>query len=193
MTGLPKAQEQPISLTTPFSAPWLRSLRSALGSENGRPVLMGRMRLADYQTRHIAAEINRLRGLLSPSSDRTGMAVELARLLAAFPSQQQSDTPAELRMAAYFEALEGVPAWAVGEARARILRGEVVLDHRFCPTPPELANVVRIVLRPLRADLDDLRKIQAAATGDHTPTEAEKRRVSEGFQRLRADLTGTVN
>ncbi len=113
--------------------------------------------------------------------------MELARLLACFPSQAQSDTPADLRMEGYFEALSGVPAWAVAEARGRILRGEVTLGHGFCPTPPELARIVQLVLRPMRVDLDDLRKILAAANPQE-PTPQERRRVVEGFQKLRADL-----
>ncbi len=164
----------------------------ALGWEGGKPVLMGRRPLPDWQTRHIEEQIKALQARLSPSSDREGMAVELARLLACFPSQAQSDTPADLRMEGYFEALAGVPAWAVGEARGRILRGEVTLGHGFCPTPPELANVVRVVLRPMRADLDDMRKILAASSPQE-PTPEERERVAEGFKRLRADLTGSVN
>jgi hypothetical protein len=50
-----------------------------------------------------------------------------AALFACFPIQDQSEVSADLRMARYFEALDNVPAWAIAEARARNLRGEVNL------------------------------------------------------------------
>ncbi len=114
--------------------------------------------------------------------------MELAKLLACFPSQAQSDSPANLRMEGYFEALADVPVWAVAEARRRILRNEISFGHNFCPGPPELAGVVRIVLRPVRADLADLRRILAAATSQDV-TVAERERVSTGWKKLKVDLS----
>jgi hypothetical protein len=163
-------------------------LRAALGSENGRPILMSGLRPTDYQMRHIEAEMTRLNRTLSPQHDnRERTSVELARLFAAFPAAAQSEMPATLRMEAYFEALANAPAWAVGEARARILRGEVLLGHRFAPTPPELAHVVRLVLRPIRADIDDLARIIKASTA-RSPSDAERKRVNEGFVKLGDEL-----
>ncbi len=160
---------------------------------------MGRSQLPEWQKRYIEVLIQDMRDRLSPSSDRKELAMEVAKLMAAFPSQSFADSPAALRIQAYFEALADAPVWAVADARLRILRGEITLGHRFCPTPPELAAIVRVVLRPLRADLDDLRKILAAAE-DRETTPEERQRVAAGWQKLRADiakidadLTGPVN
>ncbi len=178
------------SLTTPFSAPWLRSLRKGLGDENGQPILMTGFKPSEAQNRHIAAEIKRLKGLLSPSrdSDRE-IAVELAKMLAVFPSQDQSGAPAKLRIDAYIEALSHLPAWAIGEARARILRGDIVIGHRFMPSPPELVRAVGTVTRPLRDDLADLKRIQQAAAGNE-PSAEERRRISKAFDELAVSLGG---
>ncbi len=191
--SLPQTQSQPKNgPTTPFSEPWLKSLRVALGWEGGRSVLMGRPQLPEWQKRYIEELMNGLRARLSSSSDRRDMAVEVAKLLAAFPSQSHSESPAALRVQAYFEALADAPVWAVAEARGRILRGEVILGHQFCPSPPELAGIVKMVLRPLRADLDDLRRILAASDPQEIAPQ-ERERVAEGFRKLKLDLIGSVN
>ncbi len=174
--------------TIPFSVPWLRSLRTALGREGNRPVLMCGLPLPDWQISHIEDQIRHLQDRLIPSIDRREIAVELAKLLACFPSQAQSDSPANLRMEGYFEALSGVPAWAVAEARGRILRAEITLGHNFCPTPPELARAVKLVVQPVRADLDSLRRILAAATSQDV-TVAERDRVAAGWRKLKVDLS----
>ncbi len=190
--SLPQTQSLPSKSgrTTPFSEPWLKSLRVALGSEGGRSVLMGRPQLPEWQKAHIASLIKDLENRLTPSAScRAIMAVEIAKLMAAFPMQTTGDSPAVLRAQAYFEALDDVPVWAVAEARGRILRGEVTLGHGFCPSPPELANIVRLVLRPLRADLDDLRRILAAANPQEVAPQ-EWDRVADGFRKLKLDLAG---
>ncbi len=169
------------SPTIPFSVPWLRSLRTALGQSGGKPVLMGRPTLPDWQVRHVESLIGELEA-------REALAVILAGLMAAFPTQAQSETPAELRMSAYCEALADAPLWAVTEARARILRGDISLGHGFAPSPPELATAVRLVLRPLHSDLASLRKILAAATSQDV-TVAERDRVVTGWKKLKVDLS----
>lgn len=176
------------NLTTPFSAPWLRSLRTALGDENGKPILMMGFQFGERQRRHILAEIRRLETLLSPSRDnREQIAIELARCFAAFPTQGQSDVPAELRTESYFEALGDLPAWSISEARARIFRGEAALDQRFMPTAPDLRKVALTIVRPLRNDLDDLVRLRDA-TQFATPSTEERKRVADGLESLAVEL-----
>ncbi len=157
---------------------------------------MGRPQLPEWQKRYIETLIRSLGDRLAPPDQghdsSKAVAVEIAKLMAAFPTQAQSDTPTSLRMQAYFEALADAPVWAVAEARGRILRGEVTLGHPFCPSPPELAGIVKMVLRPLRADLDDLRRILAASDPQEVEPQ-ERERVAEGFRKLKLDLTGSVN
>ncbi len=180
----------------PFSAPWLKSLRLGLGWEGGKPVIMGRPQLPEWQIRLIETLICDLTLRLNPEpmlpSPSSELSVEIAKLMGAFPTQNQADSPAALKVQAYYEALADQPIWAVAEARSRIMKGEVALGHNFCPSPPELASVVRLVLRPLRADLDDLRRILAASNPQEVAPQ-ERERVAEGFKKLRLDLTGSVN
>lgn len=192
MTSLPQVQNQPkpANHMTPFSAPWLASLRRAMGTESGRPVLMGGMVPTEPQRRQIAAEISRLQGLLSPSG-RATMAEELGRLTTAFPPiDGQADVPAALRAQAYFEALASIPAWAIAEARGVIFRGEAPdVSPRFAPTPPEFRRVCDAVLRPIRSDLADLIAIREASE-KREPSKAERERVSRGLANLAAELGG---
>ncbi len=181
--------------TIPFSVPWLRSLRTALGQSGGKPVLMGRPTLPDWQVRHVENLITELEARLSlgptlpkQSHGREALTVILAGLLSAFPTQAQSEVPTALRVAAYCEALADAPLWAVAEARRRILCGDVSLGHSFAPSPPELANIVKLVLRPLRADLGSLRQILAAATSQDVKV-ADRDRVVTGWKKLKVDLS----
>ena len=88
--------------------------------------------------------------------------MELAKLFAAFPAQTQNDGATRLRMEAYFEAIGDLPAWAIAEARRRIIRGETLLDLRFAPSPPQLSVIARAVVTPYRMALADLERIQVA-------------------------------
>jgi hypothetical protein len=122
--------------------------------------------------------------------ERKAILTELAKMFAAFPAQEQSDIPTSLRMDAYLEAIGLKPAWAVREARLRVIRGETDLSTRFAPTPPQLALEVSAVLRPLQDDLVDLDRLSVAEVYEQDPVPAPEERalVAEGFQRLRADL-----
>jgi hypothetical protein len=189
MTSLPQRNDAKTCPTTPFSAPWLDRLRKALGEIEGRPVLMSGHAVTEAQRAEISREIGRLRSHISPSSgDRREKAVVLAKLFAAFHAQLQSDVPADVRMAAYFEALRDAPTWAVEAARVAIIDGKTALSPTFAPTPPELAGVVRLVMQPARKDLSDLEKIAAARSIEAARSDEERRRVEGGFERLRADL-----
>src|SRR5690606_17473365 len=99
MTSLPVRQlPQNPSPTTPFSEPWLQSLARAVGSVGGKPALMSGVRPTVQQVRAVQGHLSRLRDMVASEPDRQQVAVELAKLLAAFPAQEQSDAPAELRM-----------------------------------------------------------------------------------------------
>lgn len=189
MTALPVAAGKPqTDHTTPFSEPWLRSLKSALGTAAGRPILMGGRKMTEEQRRRISSFRRAILARLSPQpgNDRA-VAVVIAKLLSAFPVQGQSDTPTELRMETYFDALDGMPAWAVDEACRAIVRGETGLDGRFAPTPPQLAAATADRMRQLRADLRDLDTLlKVEVEADESPE--AKARVAAGFDALRREL-----
>jgi hypothetical protein len=128
------------------------------------------------------------RHLSAKPDDRRAIAEEIASLLTAFPRRDDGDADLTLRISAYFDAIEDAPAWAVRQARLRIIRGEVgSLDTRFAPTPPQFAETVRRLLEPLRGDLADLERL-STAVAEHEPAPDEKARVAEGFAKLRAEL-----
>lgn len=102
----------------------------------------------------------KLRARVSAPPDGKGNAVEIVMLLGNFPLPDGAD--AKLRMAGYVEALAGFPLWAVSEACRRIRMGETEVV-RFSPTPVELGNVVKAVLRPMLDDIADLRHLLDAS------------------------------
>lgn len=117
-------------------------------------------------------------------------AVELARLTAAFLQQGQDQVSADLRVEAYFAALDGLPAWAVSEARQRVVNGETAYGRPWGPGPVEFADLVRGVLRPLADDLRDVRTLLRAEAQEIAPPPEEYARVSLGFDDLRASFGG---
>ena len=132
-----------------------------------------------------------LQARLKPGpDDAKALAVILAKLMAAFPTQAQSETATDQRVDAYFEALGGVPAWAVDKAAKAVLRGETEADGRFMPTPPQLAELAHGFVSPVAADLATVQRIMAARPLGAEPDAAERERVKEGFASLLAELRG---
>src|SRR3990167_7572094 len=191
MTALPATQNEAANLpTTPFSEPWLSTLRKGLGTVEGRPCLMTGFSISEAEKRRLRAMIAQLQARVSPPPGNSRLlAVSLAKLFAAFPAQAQSDAPVEQRMEAYFEALHGVPAWAVEEARYAIVRGEAVgLNDTWAPTPPQLAKIAKERMKTVQADLNDLILIEQAKPIDVAVSEAERERVNVGFDKLKMEL-----
>src|SRR3990167_4482687 len=174
MTALPATQNEAANLpTTPFSEPWLSTLRKGLGTVEGRPCLMTGFSISEAEKRRLRAMIAQLQARISPPPGNSRLlAVSLAKLFAAFPAQAQSDAPVEQRMEAYFEALHDVPAWAVEDARYAIVRGNVDLNDTWAPTPPQLAKIARERMKSAQADLSDLILIEQAKPIDEAVSEA---------------------
>lgn len=173
---------------TPFSEPWLINLRRAMGRRGTTPILMTGFAISRAEHEAIRNQRSTLaRRTTSGANDRPAIGVELAKLIAAFPTQDPGMT-ASLRIEAYSDALHDAPAWAVHEARLRIVRGAVEgLDKRFAPTPPQLAEIVAGILRPLRDDLSTLCELEAIGVIEE-PSEEERARVASGFVALAEEL-----
>ena len=192
------SQPQPVSrtvpnppATTPFSDPSLDRLRKAIRLENGRPVLPSGMTISERERQRISVLATGYRDQLSPGRDnRKHLAVILAKLLAAFPAPQAGETSTDLRIAAYLEAVETIPAWAVDAARGAIVRGETECDTRFAPTPPQLARIARKAMAPMYETAVELDRI-VQAVERLEPGEEERARVSAGLAALYRELGGT--
>lgn len=123
--------------------------------------------------------------------DRRATVVILAKLFAAFPAQSQSDGPAEQRAEAYMEALAGIPAWVVEDARKAIITGMAAeCVGKWAPNPPQIAAVCRRLMKPHTDTIRDLERI-LATTGDVEPNNGERERVAAGFAKLKAVLLGS--
>lgn len=192
-TELTRAAENPVP-TTPFSQPLLANLRRAMGWVNGKPMLMGGFQISPEQNRQIAVSISTFRRQLSAGpDDRAAIGIELAKLLTAFPAQDQSDVPADMRIDAYVDALGVMPAWAVREARLKVVRGEVPdINKNFAPTPPQFADIAKAIMRPFRADLADLEAL-AKIEAERDPTPEERARVGQAVEELRAEFSENVD
>ena len=100
----------------------------------------------------------------------------------------QDQISSDLRVETYFEALDGLPVWAVREAREAIVNGQTAYGRPWGPGPVEFADLVRLILRPIRNDLCQLEAIAAAEPLDSEPPPEERARVAEGFAKLKAEL-----
>ncbi len=81
------------------------------------------------------------------SSAEIGEALKI--LFNALPFQRGTDP--ELVVVAYAEALRGVSLDGIKAGISKFLRGECEnVNHRFVPTPPELARIVRTTIVPFR-------------------------------------------
>lgn len=176
-------------LPKPFADPLLARLRSALGSANGKPILMGNRSLTDAERRTIRGHISTLRSRLSSSADDDrAKAVELAKLVSAFPQQGQDQISADLRVETYFEALDGLPAWAVARARQEIIGGRTPFGRPWGPGPIEFADLVREMVKPAQDDLRDLETIDQTGPAEREPTDEERERVAAMIDGLKADF-----
>lgn len=125
---------------------------------------------------------------MSPNEE---IAVEIAKLLAAFPSQDASESPMQLRITAYFEAIAGLPLWAIRDVRVRVVQGMISdFDRRFAPTPPQFADAVRKVVAPTNPFLDARR-----ATGQEpeSPLQPRSDRVINGFEDLKQEMASRIS
>jgi len=152
---------------------------------NGQPMFQSGFSITEAQRRELDAAIADYRDRLEPRpNNHRGLAVVLAKLLAAFPAPVQSDAPVEQRMDAYFEALHDVPAWAADEARKMVVGGRVTdLNPAWAPTPPQFARIARQVMRPDQIILADMERIAAAKTMQEID-QGERERVADGWQRV---------
>ncbi len=178
--------------TTPFSEPWLARVRNAIGTVNGRPTLMTGFSISQSERTRIEGMIKQRRDRVATGrDDRKAIIVTLGKLLAAFPTQAQSDGSAEQRVEAYLEALGGIPAWAVDEARKLIITGMAAeCAGSWAPTPPQLVAVCRRILKPDMDIIRDLERVLDAA--DNTePDKGERERVIDGFAGLRNKLAAS--
>ncbi len=179
-------------VTTVFSEPWLVNLRRALGTTQGRPVLQMGMEITPDQREAINQKLLTLRQQITVSgpTEREQIGRELLSLITAFPTDVKGNEAAALRISAYSDAIGDAPAWAVYQARLKIVRGEVEWGNRsFAPSPPQVAEFVQAELRLLKKDLTDLGQLAAVEKVKVISPEVRKK-VHEGLKELGDKLGG---
>lgn len=176
-------------LTTQSSEPWLSSLLAGMGEANGRPILMAGCSITEVDRRRLEATAEGIRHRLTPQpGERPAMAVILAKLLAAFPAQSQSDAPAAQRIEAYFEALSDVSMIILDTARKEIITGKAPeCSGTWAPTPPQVATVCRRLVADERRTLEKIDRLLAAEPIAEISRD-ERKRVAAGLDRLKFDL-----
>lgn len=126
------------------------------------------------------------------ANDARDKAVELAKLTAGFPLQGMDDISSDLRIEMFFEALDGLPAWAVREARLSIVAGRTSFGRPFGPGPIEFADLVRSALLTINDDLRDIGTLLSAPSLDEEATPDERARVKSGFDKLKFEMKPNV-
>lgn len=119
-----------------------------------------------------------IEGRLQPASPDVivQVSVKMAKRL-----RKQPEFSGEEVLAAYREALEGLPAWAIEEASKMFLSG-AVQNHtgQYMPTCAEFAKVVREIVRPLELEW---RSIRTRVNHLKTECQEEQRRIEvEAFR-----------
>lgn len=96
----------------------------------------------------------------------------------------------DLRIEAYFDALHGIPSWAVKAAREAVVRGDTEFGRPWGPGPVEFAELCRVQVKPLLDDLKQIDTLLLAEPIERAVSENEKARVTAGFAKLKSDLAG---
>lgn len=154
-------------------------------------MLMSGCSITELDRRRLEALVSDTRRSLTPQpGDRRGLAVVLAKLLAAFPAQSQSNAPAAQRVEAYFEALSDVPLQFIEEARQAVVTGRAP-EHSgaWAPTPPQFAAICRRMMEDERANL---RRVERLLTAKPYEDLDFSESVASGLDKLRMNLAASA-
>ena len=89
-----------------------------------------------------------------PPATRNEIAKQVSFLTASLPAQTASGPKAVLKAEAYICALSEFCLKAIESAVALILKGKTDFDPRFCPTPPQVAQLCRSIEDEWRVELE---------------------------------------
>lgn len=111
-------------------------------------------------------------------------------MMLATPTARPTADDAALRATAYVAALASLPPWAVAQAIAHFVRGEVA-DHnpRYVPTSGQIYAEASNLTLGLRKELTHYRRI---LTGETEAPPEERQRITEGFSKLKTDLIASM-
>lgn len=190
-----------VALATPNRAPppWLASLAASTGEVNGTPTLPEKITITPSQVSEIERRANYLQSVLTTGRDEIApKAKAITMLFAVLASEAVPPEYHEVRQAAYLEAVNGFPAWAVHQAavwwRDGLHRSEGE-NRNFVPKPAELTRLCRKAVEGTERERDATEHLLIAARNrlDNpigAPTPEERARVAEKLAALKAELSG---
>lgn len=162
-----------VKAETTISPPSLPAAMLALVKERpgGIDPWILRHPLTDAQRAGLCSDLAHVEAMLAPAPDDERKR-PLARMLQNFRSK--GDGIDEL--AGYVFATARYPAWAVLQACAMVVNGDIERDtHEFAPKPPTVARLTKSILAPWLHYRWELRQILAAVP-EYTASEDERRR-----------------
>lgn len=176
-------------VTTPFSTPWLNTLRREMITVGSKTELAGGRGLTPTEKQQITATLSNCRQqIIGGENDRRAVAGELARLLAAFPAAKGSDDSVALRVDAYVTVIDTAPVWVVAKAVKDFLSGKVPgASNAFAPTPPQFATHMRSILEPYEREIIALERLNTVEV-ETEQTPEERAKVSAQMDKLREEL-----
>lgn len=184
------SQNQPITQPPAINPVLLRSLDillSGASREEGRAVLLPGKTLTPGDRSALEVRGRVLERSIEHRDNRE-IAQIVADMLASYPSARTVGEEARMVITAYVSSLSDLPPWAVQDAARQWARGKAGSDApAFPPSSAQLyasaeANISRL-------QLERSRIADALQAVEHQPTDTEKARVAEGFDRLRNSLS----
>ena len=182
-----QSQPKPISVLPP----WLASSVSAMTTSYPPRIPADRI-LSIPQRREVSAMVADCERSLAPAARREiGSAV--MRLLADYPADGASAAIEDARSANWIEALEGLPAWAIDEARRRWVRGQVPgVNPDFAPKPARIRQIATAAMSPVYERRSKLTLLLRAVPDERPVSDEERARVAEKFRQFQHELGATV-
>lgn len=114
------------------------------------------------QRQAVARRIADLEGIVG-ASPATAIADQVAELVAFYATGRSDDHVAAVKIKVFTEALHGMPAWAVAEARRRWFRGALPGgDPSFLPSPALMRGAVDGIVCAVHGQASALRRLLAA-------------------------------
>lgn len=137
----------------------------------------------------MAAACSSLATRLGPAST-DDLAAFVVMLQEQFPSQDVDDDTMRRRQEGYLLALDGVPAFTLGEAYRRIMQRRVPgLSAKFMPTGPELRDLLDQIAAPAREFRGKLHRLLNAQV-EPAPCRDGPRALPEAVAKLLASPAG---
>lgn len=166
-----------------------------LGEREPDGTALLRTRLTVPQERHLRERSALLRKALEPASHGK-IKSAVSQMMIGF-NRAADEKSAAATVAQFITVLQTLPAWAVERACQRfaagLVREEEVegLNRAFPPTTAQVFTVAQALVAGYRAEAERIFAVLRGRVG-YQVSDADRKRVSEGLQRLAAEMRGNA-